>query len=224
VTVTAAFVTALGLAAPVAVPATAATQSAVAMNPDRSPGNARMTDGRGKQVQAFELELSAAPTVLFSEPANPSTQDSFSRWGAQVTASFTYRARYFLSPTIRIGHVWLASGDATIPDNQFYGPGGDMEQSLSAWIISPGVTFPFWRFRLTGGIGLAIADQTNTLNGDENSSSQAGLMNTLALSFDAIKTERTRLAVELMSGNSDGLKLHWLALGVSFRGDIYQWD
>jgi hypothetical protein len=223
VSVTAAFVAALGLGAPATASAVAAPQSAV-VDPDRSPGNARMTDGRGKQLQALELELGVSPTILFSEPANPSTQDEFSRWGAQVMGSFTYRARYFISPTIRIGHVWLARGEATLPDSQFYGPGGKMEQSLSAWVISPGVTFPFWRFRLTGGLGLAIADQKNTFNGDENSSGQPGLISTLALSFDALKLDRARLAVEVLTGNSDGLKLHWLALGVSFRGDIVQWD
>jgi hypothetical protein len=222
VSLAAAFVTAVGLGAPATVAVTPSTQSA-AVDPDRSPGNARMTDGRGKQVQALEIELHAAPTVLFSEPANPSTQDEFSRWGAQISGSFTFRARYFLNPTIRIGHAWLATGEATLPDSMFY-TGGKMEQALSAWVISPGFALPFWRFRLTAGLGIAIADQQNTFNGDENSSSQTGLLSTVALSFDAVKTERMRFAIETVSSNSAGLKLHWLTLGVSLRGDIVQWD
>jgi hypothetical protein len=233
VTITSAFITAVGLAAPATAPAVAATESAVAVNPDRSPGNARMTDGRGKQVQALELEATLAPSIVFSEPANPSNQDSFSRWGVEGTVSFTYRARYFLQPTIIVGYAHLASGEATLPDGVFAPPGqepitlytgGKLEQSLGAWSVSPGVAFPFWRFRLIATIGFSIAQQSNTLNGEENSSSQLGLSSRAALSFDALKTERTRLAVELQSSNSAGLKLHWMTLGVSFRGDFVQWD
>ena len=215
-----AIVVSLGLAAP--APAVAATQAAVT-NPDRSPGNARMTDGTGKQVQAFELEATLAPSVLFGDAANPGYQTNYNRWGVAMTGVFTYRARYFLEPHLEFGYAWLANGDSNLPDGP-WGAGGTMEQRLRCWTLSPGITFPFWRFRAIAGLGFAVAMQENEFLGETNSSSQVGLLQRLAFSFDAIKTERMRLAAQLEYQNSAGLKLQWFTFGVSLRGDILQWD
>jgi hypothetical protein len=223
-----ALVAALGLGAPVAgvvpvsEPVSVAPSRATA-SPDRSPGNARMTDGLGEQVQALEIEATLSPSVLFADAANPSYQRSYSNWGVAATGSFTYRARYFLSPSIEVGYARLARGDSALPDGP-WGSGGTMEQQLSCWTISPGVHFPFWRFRLLAGIGLAIAEQENEFLGETNSVSQIGIYNRLGLSFDAVKTDRVRLAGVVQYGSSSGLKLSFLTFGVSFRGDIVQWD
>jgi hypothetical protein len=222
-TVTSALILTVGLATPAPAPVAAATQSSVAANPDRSPGNARMSDGVGKQVEALELEAAFAPSLVLGDAANPRYQESYSRWGVAGTISFTYRARYFLNPHIEAGYAWLASGDSQLPPG-IWGEGGSIEQSLTCWTISPGATLPFWRFRLLAGIGIVVAEQANIVFGEENESSQLGMLQRLGLSFDALKTERTRLAAVLEYQNSAGLKLSWLTLGVSFRGDFVQWD
>ncbi|HEY3495026.1 MAG TPA: hypothetical protein VGK73_10085 [Polyangiaceae bacterium] len=225
-TLSSALVLTLGLTAP--APAVAATQGAVAVDPGRSPGNARMTDGTGKQLQALELEATLSPSVLFADAANPSYQSSYNRWGFAATGVFTYRPRYFLQPHMEVGYAHLASGESHLPDGfaqlDTDLPGGTMEQSLWCWTFSPGVTFPFWRFRAIAGIGFAIAFQENVFRGETNQSSQLGLLQRLALSFDALKTDRMRLAAQIEYQDASGLKLKWLTFGVSFRGDFVQWD
>ena len=218
-------VAAVGLGAPSAAPALAATQSTVAVDPDRSPGNARMSDGLGKQVQALELEATIAPSVLFADAANPGYQTSYTNWGFAVSGSFTYRARYFLNPTMLVGYTKLASGESKLPDDEStWGPGGTMKQSLSCWSLSPGVIFPFWRFRLAAGLGLAFAKIEDDFLEETNSSTQVGILNRVALSFDALKTDHVRLAGFVQYEHASGLKLKWLTFGVSFRGDFVQWD
>jgi hypothetical protein len=161
--------------------------------------------------------------VLFGEAANPQYADSFRRAGVYGELGVAYRSNYFIDPFLSVGYASLASGDAHLPDGP-WGAGGDLDQNLSGWFISPGITADLWRFRLRFGLGLAVLKQSFSFNGDDSSSTQMPLMNEAAVGFNALDSGRFRLDAEARVVTAPGADLTFMTFDIIARGDVLIFD
>jgi hypothetical protein len=168
---------------------------------------------------AWELSASLGPTVVFSEPANPAYTQSFNRVGVLASLAIAYRSPYFLDPLIEVGYAALADGKSQLPDGE-WGAGGVMEQHLATWIISPGVSTEFWRFRARLGIGIEIVSQSYTFRGEESSSTQLPIASQLVIGFKALDNNLIRLDAEARAVVAQGAEINFLSFGLTGRFDI----
>lgn len=210
-------------AAPAATePAPAAAEPVPAPAAEAAPApQAAPAKKAAKKPSPSSLEVWAGigPSVLFGEPANPEYADSFSRAGAYGELGIAYRSKYFIDPFVSFGYASLARGDAHLPDGP-WGAGGDLDQSLTGYFISPGITGDIWRIRLRFGIGLAILNQSFSFNGDDSSSSMYPLMNQLGVGFNALDMDRFRLDAEARVITAPGADLTFMTLDVIARFDL----
>jgi len=171
------------------------------------------------EPSSLELFGTIAPTVTQGEPANPQLTNSFRRVGFYGEAGVAYRSKYFLDPFLSVGYGTLASGDTTLPDNQ-YGSGGTLHQHLGTWLLSPGVTSDIWRFRLRFGIGLAVVKQSFRFQGQNNTATQLPLVWEAGLGFNFYKVPRFRLDAEARFVEAKGADVSFWMLGITGRGDV----
>lgn len=212
-------------AAPAATePAPAVAEPAPAPAPAAEAAPAPKTAAPAKKAKkpspsSLEVWAGIGPSVMFGEPANPEYADSFSRAGAYGELGIAYRSKYFIDPFVSVGYASLARGDANLPDGP-WGAGGNLDQSLTGWFISPGITADLWRFRLRFGIGLSILNQSFSFNGDDSSSSMYPLMNELGVGFNALDMDRFRLDAEARVITAPGADLTFMTLDVIARFDL----
>jgi hypothetical protein len=155
---------------------------------------------------------------MFGEPANPAYADSFRRVGGYAELAVGYRSSYFIDPLLTVGYASLAGGDAQLPAS--IDGGGTLDQHLSGWFISPGLTADIWRFRLRFGIGLSIVQTSFSFRGQDSSTSQIALMNQLGIGFNAIDSGRFRMDVEARAVTAAGADLAFMSLNLILRGDL----
>jgi hypothetical protein len=96
-----------------------------------------------------------------------------------------------------------------------------VEQHLSTWVISPGITSDIWRFRPRFGLGLAIIVQSFEFNGDENSSTQTPLAAQLGLGFNMWEDDRFRFDLESRYIVADGADVTFVTFDAVLRGDLF---
>ena len=203
--------------------------SSPAQPPPASPGPAGPVVGepeastsaaqRGRARSALELSGFVGPSVVFGEPANPDYSPSVERLGALVAGSIAYRSGYFLDPGLEVGYAWLARGSSALPSGP-WGEGGKVEQSLGAWLISPGVSAELWRVRARLGLGLGIVTQSDTFRGYTSTTSQLPLMSQLVIACKAVDLAAVQLDVEGRAVVASGADVTFVSLGVSARFDI----
>ena len=152
-----------------------------------------------------------------------STPTRSRRVGFYGEIGLAYRSPYFLDPFLFVGHGTLASGESVLPAGP-WGDGGTVEQSLGAWVISPGVTSDLWRFRPRLGIGLAVVQQSFSFLGEESSSSQLPIVTVLGLGFNALDDGRFRLDVEARGVFASGADVTFMTLDAVLRGDWIRFD
>jgi len=197
----------LGTLSVLSLPARAAAQEATApVEESRAPS-------------AWELSASLGPTIVFGEPANPAYTQSFNRVGVLASLALAYRSPYFLDPLLEVSYAALADGKSVLPDGE-WGAGGTMEQHMATWIISPGVSTEFWRFRVRLGIGIAVMEQSYTFQGEESSSSQTPITSQLVLGFKALDNNLIRLDAEARAVLVPGTDTNFLSFGLTGRFDI----
>ena len=91
---------------------------------------------------------------------------------------------------------------------------------MATWIISPGVSTEFWRFRVRLGIGIAVMEQSYTFQGEESSSSQTPITSQLVLGFKALDNNLIRLDAEARAVLVPGTDTNFLSFGLTGRFDI----
>lgn len=168
---------------------------------------------------SLEVWGALGPSVLFGEPANPEYAGSFTRVGALGEIGVAYRSSYFIDPHISVGYATLATGVAHLPAGP-WGPAGDVDQHLGAWLISPGITADIWRFRLRLGIGLAVVMQSFDFQGNHSSSTQLPILQQLGVGFNAFDSGRFRLDAEARVVAARGADISFVTLNVVARGDL----
>ena len=206
---------------PAATPtATDAPASAPVESAPAAPAAAPPVDAAPKAEPAsLELFGAIAPTVVQGDPANPRLTNSFRRVGFYGEAGVAYRSKYFLDPFISFGYATLASGDTTLPDNEYFS-GGTLHQHLGTWVLSPGVTSDIWRFRLRFGIGIAVVKQSFRFHGENNTATQLPLVWEAGLGFNFYKAHRFRLDAEARFVEAKGADVSFWMLGLGGRGDV----
>lgn len=208
---------------PAAMPEPAAPPPAVAPAPAPPSASAAQPAPAEPAPRAeppsLELFGTLAPTVVQGEPANPQLTNSFRRVGVYGEAGVAYRSKYFLDPFISVGYATLASGDTTLPDNEYFS-GGTLHQHLGAWLLSPGVTSDLWRFRLRFGIGLAIVKQSFRFHGESNTGTQLPLVWEGGVGFNFYQVPRFRMDAEARFVEAKGADVSFWMIGVTGRGDI----
>jgi hypothetical protein len=172
-----------------------------------------------RATSALELAAFAGPSVVFGEPANPDYSPSVERIGALLAVAVTYRSSYFLAPVFEVGHAWLARGSAELPSGP-WGEGGTIEQRLSTWILSPGVSAELWRLRARFGLGLGIVSQSDTFRGQTSSTSQLPVLSQLVIGCTALDLTAVRLDVEGRAVVASGADISFVGIGVSARFDV----
>ena len=172
-----------------------------------------------RATSALEIAAFAGPSVVFGEPANPDYSPSVERIGALLAVAVTYRSSYFLAPVLEVGHAWLARGSAELPSGP-WGEGGTIEQRLSTWILSPGVSAELWRLRARLGLGLGIVSQSDTFRGQTSSTSQLPVLSQLVIACKALDLAAVRLDVEGRAVVASGADISFIGIGVSARFDV----
>lgn len=172
---------------------------------------------------AIEVSVGGGPSMSFGEPANPELTPSANRWGALLSALVAYRSGYFITPSLELGHAWLARGEAELPPGP-WGEGGRLEQRLRAWLISPGISVQIWRFRPRLGLGLAIVTQAFSFSGEDSSSSQYPLSSQLVVDFEGADLNGIRLDFQAGITQASGAGLTFARLGVAAHFDIVTFD
>jgi hypothetical protein len=171
------------------------------------------------QPSSLEVWLTAGPSVVFGEPANPEYAQSLRRVGGLVEAGVAYRSSYFVDPFLSVAYASLASGESHLPGGP-WGASGTMEQQLGAWVIAPGITSDIWRFRLRFGLGLAVVMQSFRFLGQTNSSTQLPLASQLGIGFNAFESYRFRLDAETRIVLASGADISFVAVAVVARSDL----
>jgi hypothetical protein len=167
---------------------------------------------------SLELSLSLGPTVTFGEAANPEYNPALTRVGLYGSFGIAYRSSYFIDPFIEVGYGTLATGEVTLPDGP-WGKGGNLEQHLGVWTISPGITADIWRFRPRFGMGIGIIQQSYRFGGQEHSSTQPPLLAQLGLGFVAYDSPRLRLDIEGRTVIMNGAEVTFSTLDLIMRVD-----
>jgi len=139
--------------------------------------------------------------------------------GFYTEAGVAYRSKYFLDPFLSVGYASLASGDTTLPDNEYFSA-GTLEQHLGSWVLSPGITSDIWRFRLRFGIGLAIVKQSFSFQGASNTGTQLPLVWEAGLGFNFYEVPRFRIDAEARFVEAKGADVSFWMLGITARGDV----
>jgi hypothetical protein len=158
--------------------------------------------------------------MVFGDAANPEYVQSFTRTGVYGELGVSYRSSYFVDPFLSVGYAVLATGVSEIPPGA-YGDGGEIEQRLSTWVISPGITTDIWRFRPRLGLGLAVVMQKFEFQGETNSSSQLPVVTQLGLGFNAFNDGRFRLDLETRAVLARGADVTFVTLDAVMRGDLF---
>jgi hypothetical protein len=174
----------------------------------------------GSRSPTLEVSGMAGPSLVTGEPATPDATDSFRRVGIYGELAVAYRSRYFLDPFVSVGYGTLASADTELQDGA-WGEGGTLSQRLDTWLVSPGVTADFFRFRLRLGLGLAIVVQRYDFRGDESATTQLPIAGQVGLGFNLLESPALRLDVESKFVRAAGADVTFAVLGVTARGDLF---
>jgi len=172
-------------------------------------------------LPSLEFWGSVGGSVLFGQQANPQYNGSITRVGALGEIGLAYRSSYFIDPHLSVAYASLARGDVHLPAGQ-YGPAGDLNQHLAAWLFSPGFTAEIWRLRFRLGLGFAVVKQSFTYQNDHSSSSAFAIMHQLGVGFNALDSGSFRLDAEVRAVVAPGVDMAFLTLNVVARGDIIE--
>lgn len=166
---------------------------------------------------SIEVAFTTGPSVVFGEPALPST--SLRRVGVFGELAIAFRSKYFIAPFLSAGYGTLASGTTEVPSSPSVA-GGTLDQHLGVWLFSPGITADIWRVRPRYGLGLAAVTQSFGFQGQERSSTQYPLAHQLGLGFLLLDIGRFRLDAETRLVIIGGADVTFMTIDLVARGDL----